>query len=126
VNWSALPRALCRDTAPREFELMLKGASRTKQLLGSYLRGRSWKIIEHLDAWHQKQPVDEVFLNLWRERDLEMIRTFYLNGPRKNLRWRTKLGMTDNEVLRPEDLDDLPIKIQLPAEPSPWPEKRSD
>jgi hypothetical protein len=48
-NWSALPRALCRDTAPVQFELPLKRAVGTKRLLGSYLRGRSWAIIEQLE-----------------------------------------------------------------------------
>ncbi len=125
-NWSALPRALCRDTAPVQFELPLKRAPQVKRLLERYLRGRSWKIIEQLDAWHQEHPVGEAFLKTWRERDLDSVRTFYLNGPRRNARWRKKLGLSDQEILRPEDLDDLPIKIQLPAEPSPWPEKETD
>ena len=118
-----LPRVLCGDTAPAEFEVPMKGASRKKQLLASYLRGRSWKIIEHLSEWVEAGSTPEAFLQRWRENDLEIIRKFYLNGPRRNLRWRRKLRMTDDQMLRREDLDDLPIKIQLAAEPSPWPEQ---
>lgn len=120
-DWNELPRALCRDTAPVQFELSLKGAARKKQLIASYLRGRSWRIVEQIEDWMAEELTDEPFLRAWRENDLERIRKFYLNGPRRNFRWRMKLGLPDAEFLRPEDLDDLPIKIQLPEEPSPWP-----
>lgn len=120
VQWNQLPRSLCRDTAPSEFYLELSNALQVKRSLTSYLRGRSWKLVEQLENWMNENPSEEPFLKNWRELDLELIRTFYLNGPRRNLRWRRKLGMTDKEVLRPEDLDDLPIKIRLRQEKSPW------
>lgn len=119
-HWADIPRALCCDTAPRDFELAMTNARQTKRSLTSYLRGRSWKIVEQFEGWMRESPGRETFLENWRELDLELIRTFYLNGPRRNLRWRRKLGMSDDDVLRPEDLDDLPIKIRLPQEPCPW------
>jgi hypothetical protein len=61
------------------------------------------------------------FTAAWRAADLDALRTFYLNGPRRNRRWREQLGLADDELLRPADLDDLPVKIRLAAEPSPWP-----
>ena len=121
AGWSQLPGQLLGDRAPADFSIQHAGADEMIGRLETYFTGRSWELVEWLAAQPGPATPDaDQFLKGWREADLELIRAFYLNGPSRNRRWCEQLGYSDEEVLRPEDLDDLPIRLRLPPEPSPW------
>jgi hypothetical protein len=121
-HWSGLPGALLADRAPARFSLTSAAPADFASLLHDYLAGRSWQLVDWLAERLARQPLPEPFLATWRATDLDALRGFYLNSTRRNRRWREQLGLADEDLLRPEDLDDLPVKVRLAPEPSPWPE----
>lgn len=120
IAWQQIPHCLLADRAPSRFSLETNDGETLLTLLRDYFTGRSWELVDSLAAILEPRPTIDPFLNNWREADLEMIRTFYLNGPRRNRRWREQLGLPDTRLLLPEDLDDLPVRVKLVPEPSPW------
>ena len=120
-DWSDLPGPLLTDRAPERYRVNTHLADEICDQLHGYFTGRSWLLVDRLASELAQLPLPNPFLATWRMTDLEALRTFYMNGPRRNRRWREQLGLTDDELLRPEDLDDLPVKVRLAFEPSPWP-----
>lgn len=121
-DWSNLPGPLLTDRAPERYSVITPLASEVGDLLHGYLTGRTWSFVDHLAGELARLPLPNPFLATWRMTDLEALRTFYMNGPRRNRRWREQLGLSDEDILRPEDLDDLPVKVKLTPEASPWAE----
>lgn len=120
-EWSSLPRELLHDRAPVCCRIPLAASVDVWPLLHGYFTGRSWQLVDWLAQELARLPLPEPFLAAWRATDLKALRAFYLNATRRNRRWREQLGLDDDKLLRPEDLDDLPVKVRLAAEPSPWP-----
>ncbi len=119
TDWRELPHLLLGDRAPARFGLAFTPAADLEYGLALYFEGRSWQLVEWLDHQVARLPLPDPFLAAWRAKDLETLRQFYLNGPRRNRRWREQLGLADNDLLRPEDLDDLPVKMKLGPELAP-------
>jgi len=121
ADWCALPTQLLADRAPASFSLGMNLADAVADQVQQYLSGRSWELVDWIASQLARQSLPDPFTSMWRATDLDALRTFYLNGPRRNRRWREQLGLADDELLQPEDLDDLPVKVRLAPEPSPWP-----
>lgn len=120
TTWCHLPAQLLADRAPTSFSLNISLAGTVADRVQHYLIGRSWELVDWIASQLARQSLPDPFTAAWRATDLDALRTFYLNGPRRNRRWREQLGLADDELLRPEDLDDLPVKVRLAPEPSPW------
>ncbi|HAV62221.1 MAG TPA: hypothetical protein DCY13_07625 [Verrucomicrobiales bacterium] len=118
-EWTELPHRLVAERTPKECQLQMDNLPGLPGLLTDYFRGRSWKLIEWIAGQIGTESVPP-FLESWRRADLELLQGFYLMGPRRNHRWRLELGLGEDALFRPEELDDLPVKVRLTHETSPW------
>jgi hypothetical protein len=122
TNWAGLPAPLLRERPPRCWRVGSRDNETLRLRLHHYLNGSSWELIDWLAGKMSRPPLPGPFLAAWRAVDLETLRAFYLNGPRRNHRWRDQFGIDEEDLIAPEDLDDLPVKVKLAREPAPWPE----
>lgn len=118
-RWDELPRDFLKDRAPVNCEWVCPFTPESRRLLLCYFSGRNGELVDRLASALCSAPTGR-FLDNWRASDLDLLRRFYVCGPRRNFRWRECLGLADDTVFGPVDIEDLPVKVRLPREPYPW------